>query len=88
MADVGHTPIGDVGIEPNVTEPSNHPPTRRSNDRAKRQALQSKKSDLINEIRGIVGVRDGASGLEVLNAGAGFWPIAIVGLVTHHPYPF
>jgi len=80
----------DVGPEHNVTEsPQNQQPTRRqSNDLVKRRARKSKKSDLIDEIRGIVGVGNKASKLEVLNAGAGFWSITVVGLVIHRPHLF
>lgn len=80
----------DAGAEHNVAEspPSQQPTRRQSNDLTKRRARKSKKSDLIDEIRGIVGVGDKASKLEVLNAGAGFWSIAIVGLVIHRPHLF
>lgn len=51
--------------------PNKQPMRRRSGNLEKRRARKSRKSDLIDEIRTIVGLEHTASTLKVLNAGAG-----------------
>ena len=77
----------DVAVEPNAIEspPNQRPTRRRSNDPTKRRALKVQESDRINEIRSIMDMEPRVSKLEVLNAGAGIWSIAVVGLAIHHP---
>ena len=64
--------------------PLNRQPTRtRSGNLERRRALRSRKSDLIDEIRTIVALEHTASPLEVLNAGTGVQPFAVVDSDTH-----
>lgn len=51
----------------------------------KRRALKAQKSKRIVEIRIILGMNRKVSKLEVLNAGAKIFSVAVFGLVIHHP---
>ena len=75
---VGHTTTVDVGTVGDVRKRTNSP--------VKRRALQSRKSHCIDEIRKIMGMRDRTPKVEILNAGAGIWSVAVIGSAVDHVF--
>ena len=91
------TLVGVSGLKPRVCScpvhshhfPNTQPMGPRSINLEKRRARKSRKSDLIDEIRMIVGLEHSASTIKVLNAGAGIQLVVAVvqalTLFSSHP---